>query len=333
MAETRLMKDLKIALNEPRDWLAVRHGRYAIENLKPGVDPKVVKKVFQKTLPQGWGVRTCRRLPEEYVPAALAALSKGKNAQALFVVEARRDGEAPSDFLRRVAAWTFELTRDAPKTTAQLEKLTADPRDVAAAQTTVAKFGLEAEWLLSVLAWDGSETSADILLALANDAMSGNTKTLEVLQQFVVPYARGPRLKPMLDALQKTNEQRPEAEEIAALLERLGLPQQPLQFSFKLESGDQYRSVVLGCFLNSREHPSVTVWVYRKKARGNEEFHIEDGKVLQHSLKVPKLKSLEALPAWLVTVAKTLHIRWRDPATVKCSLKGPAKKRLLEWVG
>lgn len=333
MADTRLMKDLKIALSEPRDWLAARHGRYAIENLKPGVDPKVVKKVFQKTLPQGWGVRTCRRLPEEYVSAALAALSKRKNAQALFLEEARRDGEAPADFLRRVAAWTFELTRDAPKTTAQLEKLTADPRDVAAAQTTVAKFGIEAEWMLSVLAWDGSETSTDILLELANAAMSGNTKTLEVLQQFVVPYARGPRLKPMLDALQKTNEQRPEAEEIAALLERLELPQQPLQFSFKLESGDQDRSVVLGCFLNSREHPSVTVWVYRKKACGNEELHIEDGKVLKHTLKVPKLKRLEALPAWLVTVAKTLHIRWREPATVKCSLKGPAKKRLLEWVG
>lgn len=325
------MKDLKLALSADR--FALRYGRDAITNLKPGVDPKVVKKVFQKTLPQDWGVRTCRRLPEEYVPAALSALSKGKNAQALFLEEAHRDGEAPADFLRRIAAWTFELTRDAPKTPAQLEKLTADPRDVGAAQTTVAKFGLDAGWMLSVLAWDGSETSTDILLALANDAMSGNTKTLEVLQQFVIPYARGLRLKPMLDALQKTNEQRPEAAEIAALLKRLGVPQQPLQFSFKLESGDQHRSVVLGCFLNSREHPSVTVWVYRKKARGNEDFHIEDGKVLQHTLKVPKLKSLEALPAWLVTVAKTLHIRWREPTTVKCSLKGPAKKRLLEWVG
>lgn len=331
MADTRLMKDLKLALSADR--FALRHARDAIEGLRPRIDSKVMKKVFQKVLPQGWNVRTCRRLPDEYVPAALSALSKGKNAQALFLEEAHRDGEAPADFLRRVAAWTFELTRDAPKTPAQLEKLTADPRDVAAAQTTVAKFGIGAEWMLSVLAWDGSETSADILLALANDALKGNTKTLELLQQFVVPYARGPRLKPMLAALEKANERRSEAPAIAALLDALDLPQQPLEFSFNRESADQHRSVVLGCFLSSRAHPSVIVWVYRKKARGNEDFHFEDGKVSKRSLKLPKLKNLEALPEWMRAVAKTLHVQWREPSAVKCSLKGNAKKRLLEWLG
>lgn len=331
MAETRLMKDLKVALSN--DPLAFRHGTHAIANLKTGVDARLVKKVFNKVLPHDWSVRTCRRLPDEYVPAALAAVAKGKNAQALFLEESRRDAETPPDHLRRVAAWAFELTQVAPQKTAGLEKLTADTRDVAAAQSSVAKFGIEARWLLSVLAWDGSETSTDILLAVAHEAMSGNTKALEVMQAFVVPYARGARLKPMLAALRKTNERRPEASAIAALLDRLELPQQPLQFSFRLDSADQSRSVVLQCSLDSREHPSVTLWVYRKKARGNEWFEIEDDEVLQHSLKVPKLKSLEALPAWLATVAKTLHIRWREPATVKCSVKGPAKKRLLEWLG
>lgn len=236
--------------------------------------------------------------------------------------------------------WIYELIQvdPKPKGRARLAKLVADPRDLAAAQTVVAKFGAKAARMLMVLAFDGSETSADILLPVVHHALKGTDDTIEVVKRVIVPYARGKQVDQMLATVAQRGDARKEDPSFAALVDQLGLKHEPFKLSLQMRSGEHPGlgrspgSIVFALDLQSPARPLIQVRLYHFGASKDLEFKLDDDEIITQSLKVPKLSGLEALPAWIQSLQRTLHMRWWPPRKVDCTVKGPGKKRLVEWL-
>jgi hypothetical protein len=312
-------------------------GLQALENVKPGMDPKLVDAVIRKVMAEEWSLKHCRKLPEPFAATALKTVRSASTVQRLFLDEAARKGESPADQLHRTATWIFDLiqVREGPKAAAQLEKLTSDPLHVAAAQAVVAKFGADAHRMLMVLAWDGSDTSVDILLPVIEKALTGTDDTIVALKDLVVPFARGPRMKPMLELIARAGDPRGDADEFATLMAQLALPPQKAELELRLQLEAKLNGwpQTLGVWLRSRTKPRVQADVYRFGARDGTHVHsVADGKVVENELKMPKLEGLLDLPGWVSKTGKKLGVRWKLPKTIRSSLKRAERQRLLDWL-
>lgn len=77
MNKEQVIEKLKKALTG--DARQVYDGELAIEALKRGIDPVLVRGVLARVLlEREWSLRCCRALPDEHVPAAIEALRRGR---------------------------------------------------------------------------------------------------------------------------------------------------------------------------------------------------------------------------------------------------------------
>lgn len=287
------------------------------------VDPKLVAPVMEMLAKRGVLLPYLRKLPLEFDALAREQLAAARSVEATFFAAWNGD-------VRSAGKWIYELQKVYEKKSApRLEKLVT-AQAVEATQAAVAAHGLAVPRLLCVLAFDGSESSADIVLPLAMRALEERDAGLDALKMWVIPFARGPHFAKLVEALQRaTGEREATTSPLRGWLESLGVEGASAQFELAFHSRDEKWSLWLK--LDSKQLPHVLLALSSNR---DEYFSVEDFKV-RHAKKVSFAPpaSLEDVPAWVVRVSKQQRIKWNaEPQWVKSSLRGKARARAIAWL-
>jgi hypothetical protein len=288
------------------------------------VDPALVRRAMKLLAERGRLLPHLRKLPAEFDAHARAALEGGDSVEAVFFAA------WPGD-VRSAAAWVHQLDMVYDKkSVARLARLVT-PEALEATQATVAAKGLGAPRLLAVLAHDGSESSADVVLPLVVRALETRDRGLDVLKQWLVPFARGPHFTKLVAELQRaTGEREATTSPLRPWLEALGVKTAAAHFQLAFHSPDDRWSLWLK--LDSKQMPHVLLAL--SNANAGRYFSAEDFKT-RHATKL-ELKppaSLDAVPAWIASASRAHRIKWRAaPQWVTSSLRGKARERAIAWV-
>jgi hypothetical protein len=269
-------------------WFAAR----GLSLLTKGVDPELVEPAMKLLLSLGGLLSLLRKLPDEYEPLARRVFaSEPRSNETLFLA-------AWGDDLRAAAEWRHQLDMvNDRRAIPRLAKLMS-PRAVEASQATLAAVGLRARRLLAVLAYDGSESSADVVLqrVLAELDAARDARTQQSpLKDWLDVVGSGSASAKFELAFSTVDEQ-------WRLWLRIDSTQLP-HVSFALSNGDSYFSC--------------------------------DGFKVRHArgLKEAPPSGLLELPAWLRAFSKRRRVRWDvEPRWVKSSLRGKARANAVAWV-
>ncbi|MFT3714135.1 MAG: hypothetical protein QM817_41260 [Archangium sp.] len=300
-------------------WFAAR----GLSFLTRAVEPRLVAPAMKLLATRGRLLPHLKKLPVEFDALAIEALRASDTVESAFFAAWNGD-------VRSAGAWSHQLDMVYDKKSApRLAKLVT-AQAVEAAQSTVAAKGMAAARLLCVLAHDGSESSADIVLPLLVSALKTRDRSLDALKQWVVPFARGPHFTKLVAELQRaTGEREATTSPLRAWLESLGVEGSSVHFELAFHSSNDKWSLWLK--LDSKRLPHVLLAL--SNTTGSY-FSAEDFKV-RHAKKVTfkPPNSLEEVPAWLVSVSKRERITWRaKPQWVKSSLRGKARERAVAWL-
>lgn len=287
------------------------------------VDPKLVAPAMEMLAKRGVLLPYLRKLPVEFDGLALEQLSKASSVEATFFAAWNGD-------VRSAGKWIYELQKVYEKKSApRLAKLVT-AQAVEATQAAIAAHGLAVPRLLCVLAYDGSESSADIMLPLAKHALEERDAGLDALKMWVIPFARGPHFTKLVEELQRaTGEREATTSPLRAWLASLGVEGTSAHFELAFHSRDEKWSLWLK--LDSKQLPHVLLALSSNR---DAYFSVEDFKV-RHAKKVSFAPptSLEEVPEWVSRTSKHERIKWNaGPQWVKSSLRGKARERAIAWV-
>lgn len=290
--------------------------------LTKGVEPELVEPAMKLLLGLGALLASLRKLPDEYEPLARRVFAGDPTSnESIFL-------EAWGDDLRAAAEWRHQLDMvNDKKAVPRLAKLLS-PRAVEAAQATLAAVGLRARRLLAVLAYDGSESSADVVLPHVLRALETRDATLDVLEEWVRPFARGPHFQRVLAELDTARDTRTELGPLKDWSALVGGKSPSVRFEVSFASVDELWRLWMR--LDSTRLPHVSFAL----SSGHAYFSCDDFKV-RHAKGLDEAPPSEllAFPAWLKALSKRRKLRWNtEPRWVKSSLRGKARARAVAWV-
>ncbi len=299
-------------------WFAAR----GLSLLTKGVDPELVEPAMKLLLSLGGLLSLLRKLPDEYEPLARRVFaSEPRSNETLFLA-------AWGDDLRAAAEWRHQLDMvNDRRAIPRLAKLMS-PRAVEASQATLAAVGLRARRLLAVLAYDGSESSADVVLPLVLRALETRDETLDVLEMWVRPFARGPHFQRVLAELDAARDARTQQSPLKDWLDVVGSGSASAKFELAFSTVDEQWRLWLR--IDSTQLPHVSFAL----SNGDSYFSC-DGFKVRHArgLKEAPPSGLLELPAWLRAFSKRRRVRWDvEPRWVKSSLRGKARANAVAWV-
>ncbi|MFZ5444859.1 MAG: hypothetical protein ACOZQL_33020 [Myxococcota bacterium] len=342
----RLRKDQVVAelrLATKGGTLAGWHGIRALSSIREGVDPALVRRAIEKVFEVGFSlVPDCGRLPDEYVPTLLEVVAQRSPADHVFLGAWLTDGP-PGPQVREAATWLRALRlldsrQPAKKRLATLTKLVANGRALEASQAVIAA-GVEEGRMLALLAFDGSESSADVLMPVVLRAVKAKDRSLDRLVEWLVPHARGPLMAPVVTTLQEAMDAREGRGPLGWLLRHVGAPEHRAHLEVTLESRERVAvspRASAWLVLQSRQLPHVAVSIARHRTASPhfDSWRIEDGEVrLERALSLEPFTALHELPAWLAAVAAQLGVTWDfERARVKSSLRGKARAAAVAWL-
>jgi hypothetical protein len=318
---------------DSENWAAGRAAR----NLPKGLDPKLMRRVFEKLLSEEFELQTFGgTLIDEYVPLAQEVLAKKKTVDAIFITN-HEGARTPAGFRDTVKRLIALSTMTPKKKLANMKAAAKDPQWLSACQTTVAVKGAEAWLQLSVLAHDGSEESADIMLPLVHKALKEKDEELDFLVDLLDDRSLAtPTMKPIFAALDGAQDDREKLAKVGDLAERLGGDRKGFKLSMSLQTGQQTAGqgkLSVAFWFFSKRKPEAELFGQRAHRGDWLRFVWEDGKTKENTAKFPPLKDLDGIPAWLAAVAKKYRSPWNwTPLYITTSLRGGARKKLLEWL-
>lgn len=338
MNKERVRKELTLCLRgETND---VFFGLRALHHVKTGADVDLVQGAMARLVAREVSfLPACRRLPDEFAPLAVAALKRSKDLERSFLDAYLRDDAPLGPQLRKAASWLHELTMvdDHQRGRERVAELTTDARAVEAAQAVVAARGTQAGRYLAIVAHEGSESSADVLLPLVLSASSKRDERLDVLVKWLVPFITGTHLAPALHAIEGATTAREDASPLQSLLTTLGVEGTQLKAEFGMQSLEVkegfLRRAGLAVWLQTKGLPHARIAVSRYGRDANpSRFTWADGTVTHDSLKLKPPANIESLPKWLIDTGKKLGVHWAPPHWMTLSLRGAARKRFLDWI-
>jgi hypothetical protein len=282
---------------------------------------------------------SCRKLPDDFALLVRDALSGSQQPERFFLEAYVRDDAPLGQQLRDASSWLHELAMvdDHKRGHERVAELLDDARAVEAAQAVVAAVGTRAARYLSVLATDGSESSVDVLLPLVTSAAAVRDERLDVLTQWLVPFVRGPLLAPVLAELESATTAREDRSPLQSLLTTLGVDGPHLEARINVQSREVkagfLRRANVWLTLNTEQLPHVRLSVSRYGRDLNPTlFVVADGVVTHDALKLKPPANLEVLPRWIRDTGRKLGVHWEPPDLGRSSLRGLARKRLVDWI-
>lgn len=311
--------------------------RRVARNLPRGLDPTFVRRVFDKLLSEDEAIQTFgRTLPDAYVPIARAVLAKKTSVDAVFLTHCALAAQ-PDGFRKAVGALLKLGTLTTKTKASHLKAIAAEPAYVSAAQTTVAVKGVDAWLMISLLAYDGSAESADILLPLVRQALAGGGENLDFFVQMLDDRAHAtPTMQPLFAALDAAHDARSAIAKVGDLAERFGGKRADFTLKISFHTHQQFRGqgkLSVSCYLFARGKPEASVFGGRWHGENSLRFDWEDGKTKTNGAKFPTLKSLDEFPDWKKAVAKKFRCTWSPaPLYFGTSLRGKARAGLLAWL-
>lgn len=343
LRKDQVITELKEAVRGGK--LAAWHGLRAIGALTKDVDPKLVRRALERVFEQGYSlVPECRRLPDEYVPLLLEVVKQRSPADHVFLESWLRSGAPVGPQVRAAAAWLRELRvvdswpYERKKHLAALAKLVRDERGLEASQAVVAS-GVPEGRMLALLAFEGSESSVDVLMPLVVSAVRARDASLDRLAEWVVPFARGPVVAPAVAEVQRAVDERAGVSPFGELL-RLAGHREGTRFNLDVQLESRERVGVspratAWVVLQTHRLPRVALFITRHTSSSAfDALRVEDG-VVQGTPSLPLTPPADfaSLPRWLGEVAKQLEVRWlTEPTQLKSSLRGKGRQRAVEWL-
>ncbi|MFO0594983.1 MAG: hypothetical protein U0228_06755 [Myxococcaceae bacterium] len=312
------------------------YGARAARTLPKNLDPAFVRRAFGTLLSEAENLHTFgSTLSDEYVPLALEVLKKKKTCEAVFFSSLPGTPSGPRfrELVKALVGLGFEPSS---KRTALVNSLLKQGDVIAAAQATVAAKGLEAWLYLDLLVADGSAESADVLLPLWDRAQKKKGEDLTFLEA-ALQKGTSPLMKAMLASATEAVDAYAKVSKVGDLAERFGGERKNFVFHVGFETVEQRHGdgqLTMSFWFDARSSPQASIFGTRATRTLNaDRFRWEDGKTPENSARFPKLASLNALPAWLASVAKGARCRWNpEPRWIKSSLRGKARAGLLAWL-
>lgn len=310
------------------------HGQVGLSTLRAGADVKLVERALAIVLP--WNPAGCLvRLVDPYTPIAWRVLAKTKHPEAtfLFAYAPTRTG----DGLRAGCRWLTQLNEIEKPTAKRIAALTGDASGVAAARATVAKHGAAIPQLFAILANDGAPPSAAVLTKIVEHAAATADETLDALFAYLVPCARGPKMKALATQVTRSRDARGAASSVQDLAARFGATTKS-RFVFELSIDSRQvqagllRKAALHVTLSSHALPNVDVMVVRH-LWNHKTTWFEDGNVKADDNKLGRPSTIDDLPRWIAASARVLKVSWdRDTLLVQSSLRGKARTAAVDWL-
>jgi hypothetical protein len=174
------------------------HACLALRRPPLGLDERLMKKLYRRLLARNSTViELLHRLPEEHSHIVERLLEKPRGPASVFAVAFSRHAAQPGPALREAGAFLRRLYRFEWRPGVRkpgrmtIAALVADARAVRGSQEVVATAGFKEPRHIAVLAADGSDDSADILLPLASEALRRRGQRLVRLLDWLVPFSHG----------------------------------------------------------------------------------------------------------------------------------------------
>ncbi|MFT3709352.1 MAG: hypothetical protein QM817_17065 [Archangium sp.] len=310
------------ALKQSRrgDGWGVHYAAKGIPLLVRGMPHRDVEAAMRLLIDDEQLVASLRRLPEEYLPIARKLLRAHPQSLDATLLDAWG-----ADDVRGCGLWLYTLGRTQKK---RLPRLVVG-RAVEAAQAGVAKFGARMPRLLGVLAADGSESSADIVLPLVHEALRNRSPQLDVLIEWVVPFARGSHFVRIVEALRDAREDRSRRNHLRDWLDALAIKEKRVFLEANVGDGDAW---VLWFRLDTERLPHFEFTL--SQFDGDKYFGVTDFKTQASEGGIDERPphSLAAFPSWLARVKRAHRMNTKKwmLGWVKSSLRGTSRQRLLD---
>jgi hypothetical protein len=296
-----------------------------LERLPPGVSVELVAAVM-KRLAKARGLEWLFWAPRAYAPAIAEAMKTLKREPlAVFLHAALPSkleewGEQVYELKDAYGAFEYISLRSYRKNRARaLARIVGDPRVINGAQATLAVFPDDPHSLLLLLAFEGSESSMDVILPIVTKLLKDPAE-LDFLRDDVVPLLEKPATASLKAFILQKTEQRNSGSWGLQAARALGMTEgSALKFKINLFAPGDWPK--LRMWFDSTKDPSVGgIWNFNEHVR----FALQDPK------KTP-LQTLDAVLAKLrleATENDTKWVRYEFSSPVRA----PFKITLAAWV-